>query len=97
VETYLPLTKVEEEEFQELIEHEEVQVMEFITSWQRKGELIARREILIRLLQVKFGSVPETTVQQVQNLSSKEELERLLEQLLLANSLTEMGLDGVKG
>lgn len=102
VETYLPLTKVEEEEFQELIEHEEVQVMEFITSWQRKGraegrvegELQARREILIRLLQVKFGSVPETTVQQVENISFKEELDRLLEQLILANSLAEMGLDG---
>jgi hypothetical protein len=79
--------------------------MEFITSWERKGivkglaqgELQARREILLRQLRVKFGEVPDTTVQQVENISFKEELDRLLEQLLLVNSLAEMGLDGVKG
>jgi hypothetical protein len=98
VETYLPLDEAEEEEYQSLVEHEEVQVMEFITSWERKGiakgELTARRKILIRQLGVKFGDVPETTAEQVENISSEEQLDGLLEQILAANSLAEMGLDG---
>lgn len=97
VDIYLPLSQAEEEEFQSLLEKEEVEAMQFITSWERKGELTSRREILIRQLRVKFGEMPETTVQRVQNILTKEELDRLLEQILKANSLAEMGLDGVKG
>jgi len=58
--------------------------------------LASRRETLLTLLSEKFGSVPETTSQRVQSIESKEELDRLLSQLIHANSLTEMGLDGTK-
>ena len=86
------------------IQQEEVQAMKFITSWERKaraegvakGVLVSRRETLLTLLSEKFGSVPETTSQRVQSIESKEELDRLLCQLIHANSLTEMGLDGTK-
>ncbi|MBI1930587.1 hypothetical protein HYR99_40865 [Candidatus Poribacteria bacterium] len=104
VETYLPLTQTEEEEFEQLIQREEVKVMEFITSWERKGReqgraeetLRSRRDTLLELLQEKFGSIPETAVQRVEVISSVEELRRLLKQLVHASSLAEMGLDGVK-
>ena len=104
VDTYLPLTQAEEEEFQRLIQQEEVQVMQFITSWERRaraegvaeGVLASRRETLIRLLQVKFDAVPETTVQRVESISSTDELDRLLEKIIHSNSLTEMGLDGAR-
>ena len=96
VDTYLPLTPAEEEEFQRLIQQEEVQVMQFITSWERKARAASRREILIRLLRVKFDAVPETTVQRVESISSTDELYRLLEKIIHANSLSEMGLDGAK-
>jgi len=112
VDTYLPLTQAEEEEFQKLIQQEEVQVMEFITSWQRKaraegvaegiaegiakGVLASRREILIRQLKVKFDAVPETTVQRIESISSTDELDRLLEKIIHVNSLAEMGLDGAR-
>ena len=83
-----------------LTRQEEVIVMEFITSWERKGRtegaLIARRETLLDLLQEKFGEVPSTIVQQVEAISSKEELEQLLRKLIHANSFAEMGLDGTK-
>ena len=75
---------------------EEVQAMKFITSWERQGALTARRETLLTLLNEKFGSVPETTNQRVQSIESQEELERLLRQLIHANSFAEMGLDGMK-
>mgnify|MGYP001596326148 CR=1 FL=1 len=92
VETYLPLTQAEQEEFEGLIQREEVSVMQFVTSWEMKG----RRDTLLELLQEKFGSVPETTVQQVRAISSIEELSRLLRQLIHTNSIAEMGLDGKK-
>jgi len=68
----------------------EVTIMQFVTSWEMKG----RRDTLLEQLQEKFGSVPETTVQHVQAISSIEELSRLLRQLIHANSIAEIGLDG---
>jgi hypothetical protein len=112
VDTYLPLNEAEEEEFQKLIQQEEVIAMQFITSWERQGiikgrvegrnegraegELIARRETLLDLLLEKFGEVPSTVAQQVEAISSKEELEPLLRKLIHANSFSEMGLDGAR-
>ena len=108
VDTYLPLNEAEEEEFQKLIQQEEVIAMQFITSWERQGiikgraegrteeALIARRETLLLQLQEKFGEVPLTAVQQVEAISSKEEFEQLLRKLIHANSFAEMGLDGTK-
>ena len=58
--------------------------------------LASRREILVRLLRVKFGEVPPTVVQQVGTISSKETLDNLLEQLINATSFADMGLDGRK-
>ena len=70
--------------------------MEFITSWERRARTESRREILIRLLRVKFDDVPETTMQRVESISSTDELDQLLEKVIHANSLAEMGLDGMK-
>jgi flagellar biosynthesis/type III secretory pathway protein FliH len=44
VETYLPLTQAEQEAFEQLIQREEVTVVEFITSWERKGREQGRAE-----------------------------------------------------
>ena len=82
--------------------------MQFITSWERqgvikgerqgitKGELIALRKTLLDLSQEKFGEVPSTVAQQVEAISSKEELEQLLRKLIHASSFAEMRLDGAK-
>jgi len=96
VETYLPLTQAEQEEFEGLIQREEVSVMQFITSWERKGMIQARREVLLYQLNEKFGTVPPSISQQVQIIESADELDRLLRQLIHANSIVEMGLDGKK-
>jgi flagellar biosynthesis/type III secretory pathway protein FliH len=120
VETYLPLNQAEQAEFEQLIQKEEVSVMEFITSWERKGraegiekgrvegiekgraEGIEKgraeeaRETLLVLLREKFGAVPGTTLQRVEAIASVEELRRLLRQIIHANSLAEIGLDGLK-
>lgn len=92
VDTYLPLTQAEEAEFQQLIQREEVTVMEFVTSWEKR----ALREALLMLLDEKFGDLPETATQKVQSVDSKRELDSLLRQLIHAKSLADMGLDGAK-
>ncbi len=75
-------------------------IMQFITSWERKGIEQGRaeeaRDTLLNLLQEKFGAVPETTIHCVEAVSSVEELRRLLRQLVHVNSLAEMGLDGTE-
>ena len=104
VDTYLPLNEAGEEEFQKLIQQEEVIAMQFITSWERQGiikgraegALMALRETLLLQLQEKFGEVPSTAVQQVEAISSKKELEQLFRKFVHANSFAEMGLDGTK-
>ncbi|MBC8235830.1 hypothetical protein H8E77_40295 [bacterium] len=66
--------------------------MRFITSWERKGELKALREILLRLLKVKFDKVPPVVAQRVLAIDKTEKLYRLLEQLIHAESIEKMGL-----
>ena len=70
--------------------------MQFITSWERRARLEEAREILLALLGEKFGTLPEVIIQKVQGIDSEEELDRLLRQLIHANSLAEMGLDGAE-
>ena len=94
VDTYLPLNEVEEEEFQKLIQQEEVIVMQFITSWERKGALIALHGTLLLQLQKKFGEVPSAVEKQVKTISSQEELEQLFRKFVHANSFAEMGWMG---
>lgn len=108
VETYLPLTQAQQEEFEQLIQREEVRVMEFITSWERKGRtegieigraeeaLTSRHQVLLSLLTEKFGTLSPSISQQIQAIDSVEELDRLLRQLIHVNSLTEIGLDGAR-
>ncbi len=100
VETYLPLTEAEQEEFEGLIQREEVRVMQFVTSWERqgitKGLIQARREVLLSLLGENFSTVPPTISQQVQTIESSKELSQLLRKLIHANSIEDMGLDGKK-
>ena len=88
----LPLASQQQEEFEQMIQREEVSVMQFVTSWEMKG----RRDTLLEQLQEKFGSVTETTIQQVRAIASIEELSQLLRQLIHANSIEEIGLDGKK-
>ena len=94
LDTYLPLDEIEEEEFQQLIRKEEVEVMRFITSWERKGiaegELKARHETLLRLLKVKFDEVPPVVAQRVLAIDKTEKLDKLLGQLIQARSIEQM-------
>ena len=53
-----------------------------------------KRLILIRLLAAKFGGIPQSVMDQIQGMTTNEELDQLGIRLLTAESLEEMGLNG---
>jgi len=96
LETYLKLTPEEEEEIQKRIVKEEVTPMQIVNPYIRRGEiqgeLKAMHRTLTRLLQAKFSELPPDTVQWVQEIDSIEELDKLFEQAIHAESLDQVNL-----
>ena len=76
---------------------EEVEQMResgFITDWIEDGIQQGKRSILIRLLAAKFGELPQSVTDQIQGMTTEEELDQLGVSILTANSLEEIGLNG---
>lgn len=59
---------------------------------QKAGEIAGQRAMLLRLLEKRFGLLPERVRRQVQAIRSPRKLEALAERVLVAESLEEMGL-----
>ena len=53
-----------------------------------------KRDLLIRLLVAKFGELSQSVTDQIQGMTTNEELDQLGIRLLTAESLEEMGLNG---
>ena len=58
---------------------------------EKRGQRQAEQQTLIRLLQRKFGPLPESVTSEIQATTNFERLEHWLDQVLDANSLEEMG------
>jgi predicted transposase YdaD len=58
----------------------------------QQGILQAKREDLRRLLRAKFGPLPPAVIERIETLADVNQLDTLLEHLLTAGSLEEMGL-----
>jgi hypothetical protein len=111
IETYLVLNEAEQSEYAVLLRQEEYKMVINIEdiketwleriereAWERgqaEGQAQSKRETLLRLLRHKFHDVPVEVDRRVQGLSVAD-LDRLLEGVLDANSLTDLGLDGAK-
>lgn len=57
-----------------------------------QGQLQGQRRLLLRQLELRFGDLPGTTRQWIEGLDSPEELERLAEKVLTAETLDDLGL-----
>ncbi len=57
-----------------------------------QGIAIGERRTLLRLLQLKFGDLPEAVRARIEALTDTAELDRLSDRILHASSLAEMGL-----
>ncbi len=55
------------------------------------GRLDVKREILLMLLKVKFGALPRSVNTRIQRLRSGKTLNGLLQKVVTANSLGELG------
>ena len=58
----------------------------------KEGQLKGMRQMLLRLLEERFGSLPQKTRRRVGALASARELEGLLRRALTAGSLEELEL-----
>jgi hypothetical protein len=87
------LSETEEEEFRRLIRREESQeVTHMLTIYEERGIIKGKRDALLKLLRFKFADVPEAIAAKVQAIDMEAELDRLLQRVLQANTLTDMGL-----
>jgi hypothetical protein len=73
-------------------EGRELGVLEGRQRGQREGREQGQRELLLHLLARRFGPLPEAARQRLQALTSPEELSRLAECVLDAQSLDDLGL-----
>jgi len=60
--------------------------------WQRKVRADSMREILLQLLERRFGPLPEEKRRRLEAINSHTRLKRLADQILTAQSLQEMGI-----
>ena len=60
---------------------------------EKRGELKATREAVLKILQTRFDSVPESIFKQVKSLRSMDRLNTLLRKAIVAQSIDEIELD----
>lgn len=104
VHTYLELQGPEAEHFDTLKKQELKEVGDMELTWAGKieargreqgrteGSLAATRRMVLRLLEHRFGPLPEQARSRVEGLDNQQELDQLSERLLDAESLAELGL-----
>ncbi len=98
VQAYLPLDEPREQrEFEQLLqksEYREVQVM--ATTWYEQGRLEGRREVLVVLLEERFGPLSASAREKLESLPA-DRLRELIRKIVTAKSLNELGLDEGNG
>ena len=94
VETYLPLAKDEQEQFETIVKQDEqyVEVEAMITVYEQKGIEKTKQDDLILLLKTKFGKLSAAQQRKIRQIESTERLDALLVALLDAKSLDELEL-----
>lgn len=58
--------------------------------YEKRGIEKGKRAVLMRQMELKFGSVPESVRLRLENITDREELDLLASRILFAESLEEM-------
>ena len=58
-----------------------------------EGELKAKREDVLKIVQLRFHAVPPTLVKRIKSIRRLERLDNLLERVVIANSISEIEMD----
>ena len=67
--------------------------LEFLRIFNRgyeKGEVAGMRKALLQIMEQRFGPLPEPVLYQVEEISAKSKVERLLQRALKAKSLSDL-------
>ena len=59
---------------------------------EKRGKKLAKQEVLLKLLQLRFNEVPESVANQINLIRSASRLDTLIENALTAQTLDELGL-----
>lgn len=100
VDAYLPLTPEEEEEYKIAGGGKRKETRAMFMTWSerlraegfKEGRQVTLRKTLLRQLRRRFGPLPESVKQQVEEITSLPRLNGLLDRVLTASSLKELGL-----
>jgi hypothetical protein len=96
VDAYLPLTSDEEREYKISAEGKPKEAKAMWMTWSERlraeGELQALRRVLVSQLEQRFGPVPSKVRKKVESTRSIPRLNGLLERVLTASSLKDLGL-----
>lgn len=57
---------------------------------EKRGEIQAKREMLLKLLELRIGEVPDTVVNKISRMRSPTRLNELLEQAAIATTLDDI-------
>jgi len=57
------------------------------------GAIEAKQEVLVELMSLKFGSIPQPVLQRIQTLQDTNQLNQLIRRFVTADSLQEMGIE----
>jgi hypothetical protein len=92
VENYIPLSETEAEQYNQLVEQDNTrEAEEMISVYEERGIVKGQRLALLRLLRQKFGLLPEAVEVRVRKMDTPE-LEVLIDRILTATTLEELGL-----
>jgi hypothetical protein len=100
VDAYLPLTSEEQREYKILGAGKQQEEKTVWMTWSerlraegaREGERRALQGVLVRLLEKRFGPVPQKAIKKVETLKSVPRLNDLVERVFTASSLEDLGL-----
>ena len=100
VDAYLPLTSEEEEEYKIAGGGKRKETRAMFMTWSertraegfREGKREALKGVLLRLLEKRFGPLPNKALKKVESYKSVSRLNELVEQVFTASSLKELGL-----
>ena len=57
---------------------------------EKRGKIQAKREVLLKLLDIRIGAVPDTVIQRISRMRSLSRLDTLLEQVATAQKLDDI-------
>lgn len=96
VDAYLPLTPDQEKEYKMTEAGKPQEGNAVWMTWSERllaeGERRALKGVLVRLLEKRFGPVPQKALKKVESLKSVPRLNELVERVVTASSLEELGL-----